>query len=333
VSGRDRLTIEDTLTGAVRAVIPGDLGSPVAFSPDGKLIAVGIHKSQGGPEGGYQPLGVRMAEVVTGEEVFHKDGWIDFAAFSPDGRPLVTADPDGLSFWDVRNGARVSSLKWPKDSVRAPLLTAIYSLAFLPDSRHLVTGMNDGTLLVWDLAPRAWPKTDPAPHLDSKQLDTAWSDLAGDARKAHQAIFTLAAAPKQALPFLAEHLQPVAPIDAKKVDRLLSELDSDQFRVRQAAARQLTEMGTQIEPALRRVLENMPSLETQKRVRAIQDKLHGVPPAATLRTLRAERVLEMIGTPEARQVLNKLAGGAAGARETREAAAALARLQRSGPLP
>jgi hypothetical protein len=45
-----------------------------------------------------------------------------------------------------------------------------------------------------------------------------------------------------------------------------------------------------------------------------------------LRTLRAIDVLESIGTPEAQQILRKLAEGAPGARETREAKTALERL-------
>ena len=106
----------------------------------------------------------------------------------------------------------------------------------------------------------------------------------------------------------------------------MTDLDSDQFAVREAATKELTDMGRQIEPALQRVLENKPSLEMRNRVRAIQESLRGVPPAATLRTLRAIRVLEAMGTEEARQLLRKLADGAAGVRETHEAKGALQRL-------
>jgi hypothetical protein len=48
----------------------------------------------------------------------------------------------------------------------------------------------------------------------------------------------------------------------------------------------------------------------------------------TLRTWRALEVLEQVGTPEARQVLEKLAQGAPGTRPTEEARAALQRLAR-----
>ena len=82
-------------------------------------------------------------------------------------------------------------------------------------------------------------------------------------------------------------------------------------------------MGPQVEPALRRVLEGKPSLEVRNRVLAIQEAHRGIPPKTTLRTQRAIRALEYIGTPEARRILRALAGGAPGARETREAGRAL----------
>jgi hypothetical protein len=55
-------------------------------------------------------------------------------------------------------------------------------------------------------------------------------------------------------------------------------------------------------------------------------------PGDVLRSVRAAEVLERIGTPEARRLLGQLATGAAEARLTREAKAALKRLDaRAGP--
>jgi hypothetical protein len=52
------------------------------------------------------------------------------------------------------------------------------------------------------------------------------------------------------------------------------------------------------------------------------------PPPDVLRSLRAVRVLQLIGTADAKDVLQTLAKGAPGDRLTREAEAALKRLQR-----
>jgi hypothetical protein len=319
--------LEDTATGQRFLTIPRKLGYPVAFSPDGKLLAAGIHRSFGN-ERGYSVKRVSVTEVATGEEVLRLDGPFYPVAFSPDGRWLATIDAvgaGGLRIWDVATGQQLFRRTWPADAQHHPDWSPAQSLAFFPDGRRLATGMMDGTVLVWELVSETWPKTDLLQHLNPQQLDAAWVELVGDARKAHRTIYTLAGVPKQALPLLTEHLRPVATVEAKRVDNLLADLDRERFAVREAAARELTSMGEQIEPALQRVLENKPSLEMRNRVRAIQEALRGVPPSSTLRTLRAIRVLEAIGTEEARQLLRKLADGAAGARETREAKTALQR--------
>ena len=56
--------------------------------------------------------------------------------------------------------------------------------------------------------------------------------------------------------------------------------------------------------------------------------LPDVPDPETIRTLRAIIVLERIGTPEARSVLETLGRGAPGSRETEESKASLQRLIR-----
>jgi RNA polymerase sigma factor (sigma-70 family) len=319
------LTLEDTATGQRFLTISRKLSYPVSFSPDSKLLAAGIDPS----ERGAYPKSISVTETATGEEVLRLDGPLAPVVFSPDSRLLATIDASGdggLRIWDVATGQQLFRRAWPADALHHPDFSPAQTLAFFPDGRRLATGMMDGTVLVWELTPETWPKMGLPQHLDRRQLDAAWADLAGDARKGHRTIYTLAGVPKQALPFLAEHLRPVAAVEAKRVEKLLTDLDSDQFAVREAATKELTDMGRQIEPALQRVLENKPSLEMRNRVRAIQESLRGVPPAATLRTLRAIRVLEAMGTEEARQLLRKLADGAAGVRETHEAKGALQRL-------
>jgi RNA polymerase sigma factor (sigma-70 family) len=331
VDGRLGLTVEDTTTGRELATVPGDLGHPVDFAPDGKLVAVGVHETLGeGPlGGGYRPKGVRVAELATGQEVFSVEGWIDFARFSPDGRVLATADAEGLRVWDALTGERLFRRPWPAGAVPGRLRAPVNSLAFLPGGRAVVTGMPDGTALVWDLAPQTWPAPAAGRALGPKELEGLWADLGADARAAHRAIRALAAAPARAVPFLAGRLRPAGAVDAKRVERLIGDLDNDRFEVRDAAAKELTQMGEQVEPALRRVLEGKPAPEVRKRVQAALAQLRGAPPAAALRALRATQALERVGTPEARRVLEGLSRGAAADRLTREAQAALRRL--AGP--
>src|SRR5262249_26769960 len=108
-----------------------------------------------------------------------------------------------------------------------------------------------------------------------------------------------------------------------EMQQALVDLDSDQFARREAAATLLAEHSSDAERLLREALQMNPSAEKRRRI----EKLLAAPPAA-LRSLRAIEVLEQIGTPEARETLNKLAQGSTDARLTREAQASLKRLSR-----
>src|SRR5262249_15651484 len=145
----------------------------------------------------------------------------------------------------------------------------------------------------------------------TRQLQTLWHELAdGDASRAYRSIWRMALSPKQALPFLAERLRRVADLDAarqKRADKLLPDLDSDQFAVRQEAEVEVGKMGSMVEPALRRALESKPSLEVRRRIEAVLAKLAN----ERLRLQRALEAIEHMNTPEARRFVETLADGAA----------------------
>jgi WD40 repeat protein len=323
------LVVEETITGRQLATVPGSLGSPAAFSPDGRLLAASVSKPRGTPFDGYEVQGMVLAEVATGKEVYRLvAGDVKLLDFSSDGRVLVTANKEALDVWDVATGKRLFRRPWPTDLASRSDRLPVESLALMPGGRAAVTGLDDGTILVWDLEPATWPAIGETKRLHRKDVDELWTDLmSADARKAHRAIYTLAAAPAQAVPFLAEHLQSAAKVNSKRVERLLADLNSDQFAVREAAMRGLADLGEQVEPNLRRTLERKPPAEVWRRVEALLTAPRPLPAGELLRTLRAIRVLERVGTREARQVLHKLAGGAPD-RPTREAREALERLAR-----
>jgi hypothetical protein len=184
--------------------------------------------------------------------------------------------------------------------------------------------MKEGDILIWDLQPSTWPVPKPVGELERNELDALWADLARDARTAYRAIATLTAAPAQTVPFLRVHLQPVV-VDGKRVAKLLADLGSEQFPTRETASRELIRLRYEAEALLRRARDEKPSPEMRRRLDAILAE--AMPqPVESLRTLRAIAVLERIGTPQARRVLEKLSGGA-DVRETREAKKALERLQ------
>jgi hypothetical protein len=186
----------------------------------------------------------------------------------------------------------------------------------------------DSTILLWDLTfgISTGPKTPPRPE----ELKTHWSTLASaDAAAAYKAIWSLVATPKESVPFLAEKLKPAVAVDEKRLAELIAALDSDKFAEREKAGAELEELGEIAGPALEKLLKGKPSQEAKRRAEAIVAKLGGpVTSPETLRTLRAIEALEHIGTPEAMAVIEKLAKGAAGARETEDARRTLERLKK-----
>jgi hypothetical protein len=62
-----------------------------------------------------------------------------------------------------------------------------------------------------------------------------------------------------------------ASADPQKIERWISELNSDQFAVREKATRELEKLGESAQPALRRALENHPKPEARKRLERLTE--------------------------------------------------------------
>jgi HEAT repeat protein len=164
--------------------------------------------------------------------------------------------------------------------------------------------------------------------LTPRQLEACWTALVNDdAAKAYDAVWALAAAPEQAVPFLQKHLSPVPRPDVKVVAQLIADLDSADFQVRQKATDQLRKFGDAAAPTLRQALEGKPSLEMRRRLKQLLDQGRDWT-AERLRDHRAIQALQHIGTRQARDVLEALAAGAEGAHRTEAAREALQRLRR-----
>jgi hypothetical protein len=101
--------------------------------------------------------------------------------------------------------------------------------------------------------------------------------------------------------------------------------------VREKAQKELEDLGGLAESSLRQTLANKPTLEVRRRVQALLERLRGpVSRPELLQSLRAVAVLEDIGTPEARRLLEELSKGVPEARLTREASASRRRLEQRG---
>jgi hypothetical protein len=242
-------------------------------------------------------------------------------AFSPDGRYLAMAkDTPTIHLWDVLEGRQVGQLKGHEGGV--------VSLLFSPDGEHLFSGGADTTVLTWGLSRFINRSAGRSAPLQGPALEALWSDLSSkDAVQAFTAMQQLCASPDDAIRLLKQHVRPARAPEPEQLANLIADLDSSRLERRRRAETDLAEFGELAEPSLRQALAEGPPLNVRQRLEQLLNRLSNVPPTARLRVLRAVEVLELIGTPEAQQVLEELAGGAATARLTRQANKAIHRLR------
>jgi WD40 repeat protein len=136
----------------------------------------------------------------------------------------------------------------------------IHGLTFSPDGRTLASASMDSTGLLWDMRGLG------SLHLpiDGKKCWLALAD--GDAAKSFRAIADLSADPEQAVLLLRQHLRPVLSPDPRRLARLLADLDSERFEVREKASKQIEGVGELAKLALQRALTGKPLLEMRRRV-------------------------------------------------------------------
>jgi Tol biopolymer transport system component len=301
----------DVQTGRMLLTIKSESPTSVAISGDGGVLAIAGGKA------------VTLAELASGKELRKLSAKETFTAvaFSPDGKKVAAVGDDKLArVWATATGK--------EERVFGDAQGKLAALAFSPDGTLLATAGEKGAI-IWDLV-----KDDkPLPKdlkLTARELAECWNDLAGDdARKAYAAQRLLRADPTRALPFLKERLKPREPgPDEKKIKKLIADLDSDAFKTREAASKELQKLGKAAESALRQAMADGPSAEAQARMKRLLGLLGDNAPltAEQERDVRAVRVLEQTGSPEAKKLLETLLKESPGWWVTREAKDALERM-------
>jgi hypothetical protein len=137
-------------------------------------------------------------------------------------------------------------------------------------------------------------------------------------------MWRLARAPQQALPMLTELLLPQATLDAQQqqhAQRLLADLDSEEFSARERAEKELAKLGPPVEAMLRKALADRPSLEARRRIETLLEKRVN----ARTGTLRALETLEHMNTRESMHLLERIANATPRSWLTEEAAASCKR--------
>src|SRR5439155_24570181 len=108
------------------------------------------------------------------------------------------------------------------------------------------------------------------------------------------------------------------------VVRLIADLDSPRFAVREKANQELEKLGEAAAHVIRKNLQGQASPEVRRRLETLLTKQNQLPlPPDRLRAVRAVEILEHVATPEAQALLQDLAKGAPEARLTQEAKASL----------
>lgn len=304
--------------GQERRQLVGHQGAVEAlgFAPDSaSLVSGGVDQT------------VRFWDAGSGEELRRlqrPQGRIRALAFSPDGRTLATAGGDRIiRLWEVATGEECMELRGHTGEIDA--------VQFSPGGRLLASGAQDQTARIWDvsgLPPRTRMAT-----LSEEEIAKRWAELGSpDAAHAYRAMWILADAGAAVLPFIRSHLprmEPSGQVDARHLATLVAELDDNHFATREKATEELEKAGKTAEPVLRQALSGRHSAEVLLRVSCLLENLKA--PLLTrerLRLLRTLELLEHIGTPEARRLVEEVAQGPGDARLTREAKASLDRLSR-----
>jgi WD40 repeat protein len=318
-------------------------GKPIQISPDAKILASAtwLVKEPGFRQVAPMSGGVRLWEIATRKEIFHLKGHhgkIEAIAWSPDSRFVAAGDqktenqvaplPQTVRVWDAFTGKEVR--------IFADINADVSALKFAPDGASLIAGLGDGTVLIFDTSEGQF-KTKTLGKLGRDELAAYWTDLKdGNAAQARRAIGALLDSPEDSVPFLQGQLKPAPAADAAQIERWIADLDSDKFVVRQRAAKELEKVGeqvTQVTSLIQKALKREITLETRRRMEQILNALADNPAVEIMRTIRAIMILERIGSPEARRVLEGLAHGAPGACETEEAKASLERLKQPKRMP
>jgi hypothetical protein len=309
---------------------PNHYGEVRAASPSGRILVCTGYGQQGPvrteTETGqiietrkFEPA--LLMELATGKPIRKLDGYPACCAISPDGHIIAgTGAGDSIVLWDTCTGKQVGKLEGHRGQID--------SLSFSPDGRFLVSGSWDTTSLIWDYRKHRRNGIPAQTKLSAERLEELWQDLhASDPACGYAAVTALVHAPSQTIPFLKKRIrEPLT--NPRQVQSWIDDLSKNHFPTRMQAATQLTRMGELAAPVLRQALTRPLALESKRRVETLLESIDSpTGEAVPLGTLRALEALELIGTPQACQLMAELSKTYPAEAQRQEAYRSLERLK------
>jgi WD40 repeat protein len=266
----------------------------VAFSPDGGTLAVGTYAGA-----------ARLLDAATGkvQATLAHPREVRAVAFSPDGKRLATACWDGrVRVWDVARAAEVLACKGHQDRV--------FTVAFSRDGKHLLSAGGDDGVKLWDAATGAEKRTWKHAGFyvpfalfaqDGRWAITAgydgttrvWDVASGEPRarlSGTGGVHYLALSPAagllavcgvgRSISLFEMTLRDPTARERERIRELLARLDDDSYDVREAASKELLEVGFLAEAELARAAKEAKSAEVRIRARRLRWEMFSRPRAS-----------------------------------------------------
>lgn len=234
----------------------------------------------------------------------------EICSISSDGKLLAAVPNDYRShrvqIWDLESHQMLVELYGHAGHVNA--------VTFSPDSRFLATGSHDTTILLWDVS--------------FIRVENVWNDLLDEPE---QVIRKYKSDTSRLIIVLRDRVAKAAAAEAKATPAT-NALDDANFSKRRQAQLELRQLGVDAEFAIRNRLQQSPSAQTARTLNALLRMIERDPGHTNhfdgKRLHAALALLERLNTAEARDALKALASGPAESSLTKDAKAAIERLQK-----
>jgi WD40 repeat protein len=134
-----KLAVWDRPSDQVRGMGPDRSAYAIAFSPDGRQLAVCYHYG----------ADLMIFDPTTGKDLFALPpvGLVETMAYSPDGELLAVASGSKVVVWDIPERREVRTIRAGQAFVR--------NVAFHPNGQLLATAGDIPTLSIWDMEGRS----------------------------------------------------------------------------------------------------------------------------------------------------------------------------------